>query len=299
MGMMRSFITIASLIVLLCGDAMAAPKPKPAPKTPAAPETSTTGAGQAPAVADPNDLSMRINALQTMYELDLSTDQLKFLRGASITLGQKRERTQAKSTAKLTAALNDLHQALLKQDGSKISELKEKVDELQENPEVDLDDDVKPTDAARARAPDVLKHIKASQIAAYLAEHADEVADPVEQMMDALLEIREADAQDVDGEIEDTSNEVGRLVAGLDSAKAKQIAEHVTAWLQTNKSLKDDDFAKKRDALEESARRIAGEAPPMQVLSNWMETELAELLSNPQLPAAIEEMLEARANPKP
>ena len=166
---------------------------------------------------------------------------------------------------------------------------------MQEDPNVDLDDDVRPTEVARAKAADVLKHIKASQIAAYLSEHADEVADPVEQMLDALIEIREGDADDVDGEIQDTSDDVGRLVAGLDSAKAKQIAEHVTAWLKAGKELKDEDFANRHNALEESAKRIAGEVPPMQILTNWMESELAELLSNPQLPAAIEEAIEARS----
>jgi hypothetical protein len=212
---------------------------------------------------------------------------------------QTRTRTPAKATPKLASTLSDLYQALLKQDGAHIPALKDQVDELEDDDNIDLDDDVRATDAGRAKAPELLKHLKASQIAAYLAEHADEVADPVEQMMDALLEIREADAEDVDGEIEDTADEVGRLVAGLDAEKAKQISEHVTAWLKAGKPLKDDEFATRHAALQEAAERIAGEVPPMLVLTHWMENELAELLSNPQLPTVVEAVIEARTTVKP
>ena len=59
-------------------------------------------------------------------------------------------------------------------------------------------------------------------------------------------------------------------------------------WFKTNRDLSDDQIINKRAALEASAGQIIGDVPPMDVLNHWMENETAELLSNPQLPEAVE-----------
>ena len=46
--------------------------------------------------------------------------------------------------------------------------------------------------------------------------------------------------------------------------------------------------------MENSAKKIVGDIPPMQVLSNWMQDQIAILLSNPQLPSAAEVVLKCR-----
>ncbi|HEY7119043.1 MAG TPA: hypothetical protein VH475_20805 [Tepidisphaeraceae bacterium] len=254
------------------------------------------GAGPAPAPANLNDLSLRVAALQAIYEFDLSPEQLRAMRGATNGAADTRQRTAAKGTPKLTTALKDLHEALLKQDGEKIAELRDQIDELQDDDNVDIDDAIHATDTAKVKAPDVLKRLKASQIAAYLSEHADEVGDPVEQMMDALAEIRDPDADDPDGEMQDTADDVGRLVGGLDAVKVKQVTNQVLAWFKAAKALKDDEFARRMPTLEEGAKRIVGDVAPMQVLAHWLENELAELLANPQMPGAIDAAIAARAN---
>ena len=266
----------------------AAPKPKPKPPEP-----------QFPAPTDLNDLSMRVAALETIYEFDLTDGQLRTLRTLAVGAGQKDQRTAGKAPAKLVQALKDLHAALLKaDDDDKIGDLKDTVDELKDDDEVDLDDDIDVTDTARGKTPEFLKHLKASQIAAYLAVHAEEVADPAEQMIDALNDLRSGESDDPDGDAQDSADDISHLVAGLDAAKAEQVSAKVLEWFKANRDLKDEQFEAKKAALEESAHKIVGDIPAMTVLSHWLEYEAATLLSNPQLIGAIDVTLAARAQRK-
>lgn len=290
-------VAVLASACLASGVASAA-KPEKRPAEPAAPPAAPATLPAAATPADLNDLSLRVAALATLYELDLSPDQIKAVRDAAAAGAADRQpRAAAKGTPALAQALTDLHAALLKgDDADRVIDLREKVAELQDDEGVDLDDDVRPTDAARGKAAGVVRRLKASQLAAYLAEHADEVGDPVELMVDTLAQVRDAGPEDdPDGDIRQTADEVGGLVAGLDAAKAKQVAEQVAGWLKAGRELKDAEYAARSAALEESAKRIVGDVPPTTVLAHWVENEVAGLLSNPQLPAAADAMLAARA----
>jgi hypothetical protein len=290
----RLALLLCSLFALAPLCAIAAPKPaKPKPPPPAPVEPPA-----APVPADLNDLSLRVTALETLYDLDLSPEQLRILHGLAAQTAQTGQRTAPTGTPKLTAALKDLHEALLKADDAKIDELKDSVDDLKDEDEVDLDDDVAITDAARAKTPDFLRHIKASQIAAYFVQHSDELTDPVEQMMDTLDDIRMPDAPDADDSVQETAEDVGHLVAGLDGARSKEVTDAVTAWFKTARAIKDEDYTARRPILEENAKKIVGEIPPMTILTHWMETEIATLLSNPQLAGAVDATLTAKAKAK-
>jgi hypothetical protein len=111
-------------------------------------------------------------------------------------------------------------------------------------------------------------------------------------MMAALAEAREEDPGDA--ALQEMANDVGRLVAGADNAKVKQVATQVMNWIKSARDLKPEEFAARQAGLEESARRIVGDVAPMQVLAHWLEGQLAELLANPQFSAAVEETLAAR-----
>jgi hypothetical protein len=263
----------------------APPKGKPAAKPAAAP---------AAAAVDVNDLSLRVHAMEAIYELDLSDAQLAAVRAAAAGTAQVGKRTAAKATPKLTEVLRGLQDALAKQDAEKVQDLRPQADEALADDAVDLDDDVAVTDAARAKAPGVVKVLKASQVAAYLAEHADEVADPVELLVDTLADVREPDAEAPDDEMQTTADEVGKLVAGADVARGRQVADQSLAWLKANKALTAEQYTARREAAEAGARKIVGDVPPMQVLANWLDGEVAELLSNPQLVAAIDAMAAGR-----
>jgi hypothetical protein len=278
--------TLAAVTALGTGRANAAPKPKPKPK----PE-------QVAVPADLNDLSLRVTAIETLYEFDFTTEQLNVLRTLASDTAQKDARTLAKGNAKLVQGLKDLHAALMKGDDDKIGELKDQLDELKDDDEVDLDDDVDPTDAARAKTPEFLRHVKVSQIAAYLAVHADELSDPAEQMMDSLADQR-SDSDDPEGDAQDSADDIAHLVVGLDVAKGKEISDQVVAWFKAGRELKDEEFTARKAALEESAKKMTGDLPAMTVLTHWLDYEIATLLSNPQLPGAIDNTLFARAQRK-
>jgi hypothetical protein len=260
---------------------------------PKAPPKAETAGSSAP--ADLNDLSLRVTALTTLHDFDLLPDQLQALRTLTAGAADAHPRAPAKATPKLATALRELHDELLKPDGERLGELSARVDDLLDDKGVDLDDAVRTTDAARAKAPDFARRLKASQVAAYLANHAADVADPVEQMTGALAEAREDPDNFDDADAQALADDVARLVAGRDAAKVKQVSAQVLAWLKSARAIKDDEFAAKQSALEESARRIIGDVPPMDVLKNWLEGEVAELLSNPQLATAIDESLAAGA----
>jgi hypothetical protein len=266
----------------------------------------------------PDDLnlaSLRVHAIDILYELDLSVEQLNELRSQAAGAASDQKRTAAKGTVKLTAALQEFQAAALDgQDPERIDSLRNHTAELVDDDAVHLDDEIHITAAARGKAPAVLRLLTASQIAAYLAAHADEVGDPVEMMMSSLTDLREvrasetadaATAKKAGSEksdsaaesaslIEDTAADVGYLVAGLDEAKAKELAAKVAKWLKANADLKDEEFSSKRKGLEESAKSLVSNIHPMRVLNNWLEHQLATLASNPQLPQAIDAMLAAR-----
>jgi hypothetical protein len=68
----------------------------------------------------------------------------------------------------------------------------------------------------------------------------------------------------------------------------------VADWVKANHDLTDDQILAQHASLEASAKKVIGDVPPMDILSHWLENETAELLSNPQLPQAIEAVLAAQ-----
>jgi len=285
--LIRRRSVFAALLAVALLNVAAGPKPKPKP-----PEQ------QFPVPADLNDLSMRVDAVETLYDFDLTDGQLRALRTIAEGAGQHDARSPAKGNAKLTQALKDLYTALLKSDDDKIGDLKDNLDDLKDDDDVDIDDDIDVTDAARAKTPQFLKLVRASQIGAYLAAHAEELADPAEQMMDSLNDLREGDTDDPDGDAQDAADDIAHLIAGLDTTKSDQVSAQIVQWFKANRDLKDAQYEAKEAALDESARKLVGDIPAMTVLSHWLDYEAATLLSNPQLPAAIDAMLAAHAQQK-
>ena len=90
---------------------------------------------------------------------------------------------------------------------------------------------------------------------------------------------------------DEVSEEVARLVAGLDTEKAGHVSDRVVQLLIQVRALKDDEFKKERPELEKTARQIVGEVGPLDVLRHAVERSLADLLSNPRLAAAIDARL--------
>jgi len=88
--------------------------------------------------------------------------------------------------------------------------------------------------------------------------------------------------------------EVGRLVAGQDEKRVTAVSGQVAEWFKANRDLTDEQIVAQHPALAASAKKIIGDVPPMDILGHWMDNETAELLSNPQLPEAIDAVLAAQ-----
>ena len=143
-------------------------------------------------------------------------------------------------------------------------------------------------DAAQKRAPEALRLLCAKQAAQDIAAVADDITDPTELLLDALEQVRQLQEQDkVKGYRDQVGEEVGRLVGGLDPDKAGKIADQVVQLLIAVRSLKDDEFKAQRAELDRKARALIGDVGPTDVIRNFLEHSLADLLSNPRLVAAI------------
>jgi hypothetical protein len=282
---------IASVIAICALTLAAKPKPKPKEQPPVPGQPAITDLP-----ADLNLASMRVHAIDVMYEFDLSPEQLKILRDATGGTASDRKLTPAVGNDKLTAAFADFNKALLlRQDDQEIAKLRNQLTELATADEVKLDDEVEPTKSARAKAADVFKHFTIGQIAAFLAAHADQISDPVERMVLVLTELHDAgNATEADTQIQETSNEIGRLVGGSDENKCTAVTAAVNEWFKAKRELTDEQIITNHATLEASAKKVVGDVPPMDILNNWLENETATLLSNPQLPEAIDAILAAQ-----
>src|SRR5262245_1237681 len=87
-----------------------------------------------PALA--TDLRLRADALDTLYELNLSPDQLRALSKIASTTADK-PAPDPKLGPKLKNALIEYCTAMVKGDDEKVSELADKVDQLEEKSDLD------------------------------------------------------------------------------------------------------------------------------------------------------------------
>jgi hypothetical protein len=273
--------TIVLALAMLSTNA-AAKKPKAA-----APDPETQG----PAL---QTLSLRINTLDLLYQLDLSPDQLVAFRSAAIGAADTQPRANAKPNEKLADLFTKMQAALLAgTDDQAITTLRNQIVDLVNSGGIEMEDSVRPTPLARANAVGLCTKLKASQIAAFIALHADEVGDPQEIMMSALSAVRDAKESPEPGDdpatiSQEAATSVGQLVAGTDIIKVKAIADQVTAWLRTGAAISEADLPARHAALEADAHKIVAVAGPMDVLTHWMQHQIAIVLSNPETDHAID-----------
>lgn len=240
-----------------------------------------------------NDLSLEVAALQTIYALNLSPRQVEKLRKlAGDTVDHSSVRQTPKGSAHLRKLLSALRAALIKgEDDNQIDALIKKLDNLRTSEKPELDDGVDITDEARTHAREAVRLLTPSQVASYMGGMADDISDPLDMLLDALTRARTVDGKEWRELREGVSDEVGRLVAGVDAEQAQSIADRVTQLLILARGLKEADFKKQRHDLEKSARQIVGDAGPFEVMRHVLEQSLAEFLSNPLLPAALDARL--------
>jgi hypothetical protein len=241
----------------------------------------------------PEEVSMEVQALRVLYAMQTTPEQMKGLaKLAKGTAQPSRERTKAKVSKAFLQTLTELRGYLVEaNDEDEIDALVDKLGQLQESDKPELDDGVEITAAARKQAPAALRLFKAQQVATYLGNVADDVPDPLGDLLDALEKMRGLDRDTWKVRRDELAEEIGWAVAGLDEEKADKINDQVTMLLSKVRGLSAEQFKTQRAELEKAAQAIIGELGPTDVLRHFLERQMAELLSNPCLQAALKARL--------
>jgi hypothetical protein len=271
--------------LVTCAEAGRAPTGKPG------------GKDKTPKADKPNAnlLNLEVTALQMLYHLQATPAQLKYLGGLAEATAAKPPRSSPRVSDKYRKTLTSLRDALAAEDDERIDKLFGELDALTEKEDPEFDE-VEITPAARKRAPEALRRLSPRQVAVYVSGVADEFPDPLDRLAKAFDESRKLVAKEWTDVRDDVAYQLGWLLGGIDSAGEEKVREQVTALLDKAHRLDTKEFKAQASARDKAARALAGRVGPTDVIRNFMERSLAELLSNPRLRAAVE--LRAK-KPKP
>ncbi len=241
------------------------------------------------APASLSSLNLEAKALETIYALDLTPQQLKAAEQLAAGAGDQRDRQAGQGPVALRLALIRLGDAIMRGDPEdQIDSLQDDAEEARDGDNVNLDDAVALTATARKRAPDLLKLLTASQVAAYISDCADDISGPLEEILDSLDDLRTAEGDDFTELRDQVADDVALALAGLDPEKDAKISAQVTSWLDRVRLLSPEEFRMRAAELRQDAKTLVGEVDPLDVVRHYLLRDMAELLANPLLPAAIE-----------
>jgi hypothetical protein len=258
-----------------------------------APSTVFAQKKPAPTQDDARMLSLEVVALQTLHRLDLTTPQLEGLlrlsKGSAATLAAGGAQ---KVTPAFVKTLKALRNALAADDADAIDELKEKLHEIMDKDKIALDDRVPVSDAGRRGAPLVLRALTPAQVLAYVQILDEDDVDPLDMLEAALDRGKNADAATWKAIRDSAAAEAAWLLAGSDETRSRPVAKLLAGMLDQQRSAQKAKSA--APDLEKQLQQLTAQVDPLQMVRHAMERELAEILSNPCLPAAIQHTLEQR-----
>jgi hypothetical protein len=230
-----------------------------------------------------------VAALWTIYQLQLTPEQMKSLRKLAEKTGDPNvDREEAKASAKFTRAMQTLRAALLDgSDAAAIGKAEEQLAAIRDAEEPELDDGIAITSEARLRTPEVLRLLKAPQMASWIVHNEEAIVDPRDMLRSAITQVRTLQGEEFNNFRDDISEEAGRLLAGIQAKRAERIHDRVFGLLTRAHDLTDDEVATKQPELEKEIEEIIGRTSATDVIRHTVELAVAELLSNPRLIAAL------------
>ena len=232
------------------------------------------------------DLRLKAMALDAIYEMNLTPDQLHALARLAAGAAEKPATPPPHLGQNLRKALVDLCDALARaDDDDKISDLQDKVDALEEQSKLD-DATIEPTDASRKRSADLIKMLTPGELAGFISMHSDEIEGPAETLIESFDDLHADSDDDFKDDLSDTVHEVVELAKGFEGDK--RLADDVADLLTKMHKLNNAQFKSQRSALEQQAHTICGQLDSFLVIKHWAQEQLAELLSNPELSSAID-----------
>lgn len=260
-------------------------------------DTCSTGARKEP-VKPVSELSLEVAALQLLYDLQVTNSQLEKLgEWAKESASKARPRKDTEVTMEFRTKLVELHKALSQAvDGESIEKFIAEVGELREQENPVLDDRVEITPAARKRTVDFARLLKPSQAAALYTLDGDTIDDPRDKLVEAIEDVRSLETEEWKATRDMIAGDIARLVAGIDGKRYDRVHDDVIVLLVKSRKLDMDEFQEQRKDLEKEALKLVGNLGGVDFLRNYLEYQLAELLSNPRLAAAVKERL---ATPEP
>src|SRR5262249_47044500 len=146
---------------------------------------------------------------------------------AKETAGAKKNRKPPKLSADYRRLLAEVREALADDDQERVESLEDQLEELTITESPEIDDAVELTDAARWHAPEVLRKFRASQVAGFIALHADQIVDPLEQLQEALARVRGWQLAEWQEKRDALGDEIGMLLGGVDRTRFNKMREAV------------------------------------------------------------------------
>lgn len=253
-------------------------KPKPKPKV---------------EFANIADVQADVTLLNVITALQLRRSQMqRLLDMAPNTLQEAPPRKLVKVSDEFRNTLVSLRAALLADDEDKVIKFSAEMEKLREKENPDIDD-VEITPGARKAAPAFLHSLTARQVAGYLGT-LPEFPDPIENLVSGISQSRKLRGNDWQTLRDNIADEVGWMVAGLDTAAEERIREKAKALLNKAAAISDKDFATERPKLDKEIRALMGGLGPTEILRNYMERVVAEVMSNYRLTTILKARLERK-----
>jgi len=242
---------------------------------------------------DLNELSLEVAALKTLHRLQLTSAQLQVLAQTEGLAVKGEARQPAKTTGRYRKALVDLRAALIRGEEKQIDELHDRLDELETEDQPDLDDGVEISARARTLAGDFLRLLTPRQVMRFLADR-EEVPDLRLLILTAIVKGRSLNGEAWKELRDEAAEEAADLLAGVREAEHKRALETVTALLDAGRRYRENELEKLKTDTDAAVARLVGGRGPLELLRNVLERDLAELLSNPRLPASVQVLLASR-----
>jgi hypothetical protein len=238
-------------------------------------------------------LSQEIGALQTLYDLSVTLEQLKALRKlGEETAAKPAGRPEEQASKEVRKVMTELRAALIDaKNHERIEELTQELEKRIQGEEPKFDDDYEVTDGAVEKTPEALRLLTPAQVAAFVGYYADAIVDPRELLRAALSNVRTMPADEWKEYRDGVAAETSSLLGGIDAEKVQQLSDEIVQWLIIVRSLSDKEFKDPLVEQEKKIDEIIGKVGPTDVLRHFMEQTIAELLSNPRLLAAIDARL--------
>jgi hypothetical protein len=239
-----------------------------------------------------SDVAMEVEVLRALSDLEATGDQVQQIGDAGTeAVGKARaEDTDAiDKTADgdrfVQTVLLGLRGALISGDSEKIDSWEKQMGDVEQETAISLAPRIKPSQKSLGEAEKIVRGFSGQQIAGFIAQRSEEVPDPVDLMEAAMTQCRGMKDDDFKQFSADVAEQIGVLVGGP-GPRANRVAADVMPMLRFAHAMPDDTFESRRADLDDEVKKLL-KANSTMVLRHWVDWEIAEILSNPQLGAAV------------